>query len=252
MKTKVLILGTDCDSTWIVSNYLENYFQIERVIIEKKVSRVLLIKNRIKKLGYFRVFGQLCFQIFLYPLIGYIFKKRILEICKENNLNFRAHGFKDRIVFFTSLNDSDTIDFIKNLSYDIIVINGTRILNKKFLNSFNIPIINTHVGITPKYRGVHGAYWALVNNDKENCGVSVHLVDAGIDTGKVLHQATIEPTKKDNIATYHYLQIATALPLLKESVEKPHPTKDFPHIESKLYYHPTILEYLQYSLKGKF
>ena len=40
-----------------------------------------------------------------------------------------------------------------------------------------------HAGITPQYRGVHGGYWAVVNNDPEHCGVTIHFVDKGIDTG---------------------------------------------------------------------
>ena len=43
--------------------------------------------------------------------------------------------------------------------------------------------LNTLAGITPSYRGVHGAYWALVQRQPDACGVTVHLVDAGIDTG---------------------------------------------------------------------
>jgi methionyl-tRNA formyltransferase len=42
-------------------------------------------------------------------------------------------------------------------------------------SSINSKFVNIHVGITPKYRGVHGTYWALVNNDVENSGVTVHL-----------------------------------------------------------------------------
>jgi methionyl-tRNA formyltransferase len=50
--------------------------------------------------------------------------------------------------------------------------------------------INTHTGIH-KYSGVHGAYWALVSNDKENCGVIVDKLDQGIDTGEIITQCTI-------------------------------------------------------------
>ena len=34
------------------------------------------------------------------------------------------------------------------------------------LQSVEAIFVNTHVGITPKYRGVHGGYWSLVKNDK--------------------------------------------------------------------------------------
>jgi methionyl-tRNA formyltransferase len=61
--------------------------------------------------------------------------------------------------------------------------------------------INTHTGIH-KYSGVHGAYWALVSNDKENCGVIVDKLDQGIDTGEIITQCTIEISKLVNFITY--------------------------------------------------
>jgi folate-dependent phosphoribosylglycinamide formyltransferase PurN len=63
-------------------------------------------------------------------------------------------------------------------------------------SSINSKFVNIHVGITPKYRGVHGTYWALVNNDVENSGVTVHFVDEGIDTGNIINQAIVVPSKR--------------------------------------------------------
>ncbi|MEJ7677594.1 MAG: formyltransferase family protein [Segetibacter sp.] len=106
-----------------------------------------------------------------------------------------------------------------------------------------------HVGITPGYRGVHGAYWALVNNDKAHAGVTIHYIDEGIDTGKVIAQDTISITAKDNFVTYPYLQIAKGLPLIIEAIkaikngERPGsiPLVTF----SKLWSHPTLSEYIK-------
>src|SRR5206468_1975891 len=65
---------------------------------------------------------------------------------------------------------------------------------------------------------VHGAYWALAENDATHCGVTVHLVDAGIDTGGILAQSQITPTARDNFATYGMLQTAIGLRLLRDVV----------------------------------
>ena len=97
------------------------------------------------------------------------------------------------------------------------------------------------------YRGVHGGYWALVNNDRENCGVTVHLVDAGIDTGDLLFQARIHPTGKDNFITYPLLQTAAALELLTRAVTEGLQSRLQPQVasgHSRLWYHPTIGQYV--------
>jgi methionyl-tRNA formyltransferase len=62
----------------------------------------------------------------------------------------------------------------------------------------------SHTGITLKYSGVHGAYWALVSNDKENCGVIVDKLDQGIDTGEIITQCTIEISKLVNLSLTLY------------------------------------------------
>ena len=100
---------------------------------------------------------------------------------------------------------------------------------------------------SPKYRGVHGAYWALVNNDPENCGVTIHRVDKGIDTGGVIDQKMIEITPKDSFVTYPLLQLAAGIPLMQKAIANfkndtmgtivvPGP--------SKLWFHPTMGQYL--------
>ncbi|MEO6540561.1 MAG: formyltransferase family protein, partial [Ferruginibacter sp.] len=111
----------------------------------------------------------------------------------------------------------------------------------------NAVFINMHVGITPWYRGSHGGYWALYNNDAANFGTTIHIVDAGIDTGSVLKQAFTLPDKKDNFATYPVLQAAIGIETLKEFLpevmtgnyaKKNHTEK------GKMYYQPTIWQYL--------
>src|SRR5438093_9923670 len=48
-----------------------------------------------------------------------------------------------------------------------VVVNGTRIISEAVLTASDAVFINMHAGITPKYRGVHGGYWALYNGDGE-------------------------------------------------------------------------------------
>ena len=107
-----------------------------------------------------------------------------------------------------------------------------------------------HAGITPRYRGVHGGYWALAEHHPDWVGTTIHLVDAGIDTGGILAQATFEVSGEDTIATYPDLHLVHGLPLLAAQVEKvmaglelePLPASLAPG--TGLYYHPTLWGYL--------
>lgn len=235
------------ESSRIVYNSLRKDFDIKKVIEDTSVSKKIFLKRRVKKLGYSKVLGQILFIIYNKILVK-ISRDRIELIKRENRLNSNFYPIK---VFkkVESINNEETIKILLQNKPDIIIVNGTRILSKKILNAVDAVFINTHVGITPSYRGVHGAYWALVNRDYKNCGVTVHLVDEGIDTGGILYQDLIEITKSDNINTYPYLQIVKAIPLLKQAIkdviEGCVKIRDIPVASSTLYTHPTFLEYIK-------
>lgn len=248
-KAKVVILAAECDSSAFIYNALEKDFIIKQVVIEQPVSKKILISRRIKKLGLFRVCGQIIFMIYNI-FLQKISKRRISEI-KLNEGLCNDPISENLITRVSSINSSETVDILKNVEADVIVVNGTRIITSDVLECIEAPFINTHSGITPKYRGVHGGYWALAASDKENCGVTVHLVDKGIDTGGVLYQGIINITDDDNFNSYPYLQIAVAIPLIKNAISdccnKLIKVKQVA-LPSILWSHPTIFQYLFYRI----
>jgi methionyl-tRNA formyltransferase len=248
---KIVLLGGKGISTNIVFHSINANFGINAVIIEKKENIKIFFKRRIRKLGIFTVIGQVLFQILIVKPLHTMSRKRIDEIIMENSME-TAEVSREKLKEVKSVNSGETIELLKQINPDLVIVNGTRIISKKVLDSVNCKFINTHAGITPKYRGVHGAYWALVNNDKDNCGVTVHFVDAGIDTGNVLYQQTITIGEKDNFSTYPLLQLAEGLKLLNMAI------KSFfedtiviqeRNLKSHLWYHPTIWQYLYNRIK---
>jgi len=142
---------------------------------------------------------------------------------------------------------------INNENPDLVIVNGTRIISRKVLESINATFINTHGGITPKYRGVFGGYWAVASKDRENFGVPTHLVDPGIDTVGILYQKHIQITTKDNITTYPYLMAGEGIRLMEKAIlsfsENNLKTIQPQTVESKLFHTPTIWEYLYGKIK---
>ncbi|MBO9592151.1 MAG: hypothetical protein J7599_04520 [Niabella sp.] len=243
---KIIILATACDSTTIIFNFLKDDFNIEKVIIEQKEGMRLFLKRRIKKLGLLKVAGQLAFMSFLAKPIALLSKKRIRNIVNSNGLSTQAIP-EDRIQQVVSVNSDTVIAQLKAASPDLVLLSGTRIVSKKVLAAIDCRFVNIHAGITPKYRGVHGAYWALVNQDAQNCGVTVHFVDTGIDTGNILYQTQIISGKTDNFATYPYLQLAEGVNGLKRCMVSYFEGTLTPKKAagpSYLWYHPTLLQYL--------
>ena len=234
-------------SSTYMYNGLKNDFPISKVIIEEKVSKKIFLERRIKKLGIISVIGQVLFQIFIPKILQFTSKNRIEQLKSTYQLD-ETPIEPSIIKNFTSVNSVECIDFLKKENPDLIIVNGTRIISKKVLNCTKATFINTHAGITPKYRGVYGGYWAIANDDKENSGATVPFADTGIDTGGVLFQEIISTNSEDNFITYTYLQIGVGVQLMKKAVF------DFINgnlketksqtTESKLWYHPTIWYYL--------
>ena len=248
---KIVILGTDCDSTNIIYNQIIKQFYIEKVILEKKENKMIFFKRRIKMQGIFAVLGQIAFILFVSKPLFYCSKKRIRQIVSTNNLNLGKIP-SNKLLLVDSVNNEKTRQLLKRLNPDLVILSGTRIVSQKTLNAVNCKFINIHAGITPEYRGVHGAYWALVNNDKKNMGVTVHFVDKGIDTGNIIFQELIVPTKEDNFVTYPYLQLATAMNSLNKYIEKCLNNNIISYSKNRpgrLWYHPTLWQYLFYFIK---
>jgi methionyl-tRNA formyltransferase len=243
---KIVFLASDCESSRWVYNALKKDVEIEAAIIEQPISKKKLLKGRLKRIGFFKVMAQVVFSVCMVPLLKKKARNRKIALIDEYRLddtNFDA-GKTQRV---SSINDEAVKELLQQLQPGIVVVNGTRIISKKILQCTNAIFINMHVGITPFYRGSHGGYWALYNKDPENFGTTIHLVDAGVDTGAILQQAFIKPAKEDNFTTYPILQVATGIVALKEVLLQV--MKDDYKIKTadqkgRMYYQPGIWQYL--------
>jgi len=249
----IILVCTDCEYTRILYHGIKEDIPIFRIITERSVSKKVLIKRRIKRLGLWTTTNQLFFQVMVASLLRKLSKKKVKKILLARKLNIAPMPV-EKIIGLSSVNSEEFSRHIKSIRPDLILVNGTRIISTQTLSTISCPIINVHVGITPLYRGVHGAYWALANDDPEHCGVTIHAIDKGIDTGSILAQDIISPGKEDNFITYPYLQFEKAIQLLKEIVPQII-TNSFsfqkaPIGLSKLWYHPTIWQYLYNRFKG--
>lgn len=241
----VVILAGPGESSLIVANFLSQRLSVAALVLEQSPDPWRLLRRRAERQGYWSALGQLLFIAYSRVLAKWSVR-RIAEICRTHGLDAELKAAL-KVHHVASVNDESTIELLRSLQPRVVVVNGTRIISERLLHAIDVPFINTHAGITPKYRGVHGAYWALAQHDVENAGVTVHLVDSGLDTGGVLYQARIHPTAADNFATFPLLQLAAGLPLLQRAVDDALNQKLVsvaPALPSRLYYHPTIWGYV--------
>ncbi|WP_052262129.1 formyl transferase [Pseudoalteromonas luteoviolacea] len=239
---KILVLGSDSLTTKMLNaTLLDAGHQVEW-LEEKRDDKVNMLKRRAKKQGLIKVASQIAFMILMRLFSGKS-SGRIKELTADmTNLDQVAP-----YLTVPNVNEDDVISHVKDRDADLVILCGTRILSKAFIQSIEKTIVNIHLGLTPKYRGVHGGYWALVNKDKQHFGATIHLVDEGIDTGGILKQACFEPSKNDWFLTYPIVQqkeILKFLPAVLEQLLAGDKSTQSNRLESAIWSHPTLFKYL--------
>lgn len=86
---------------------------------------------------------------------------------------------------------------------DLVVSAGfMRLLGPAVLEAFRDRVINTHPALLPAFPGAHAVRDALAYGVRVT-GCTVHLVDAGIDTGPVVAQRVVEVRDDDDESSLH-------------------------------------------------
>lgn len=101
----------------------------------------------------------------------------------------------------TNINSKDFIDVVKAFECDLFVsMSFNQIFKEKLFNLPRFKTINCHAGKLPFYRGRNILNWALINDEKE-FGITVHFIDAGIDTGDIISQRCFPITDQDDYSS---------------------------------------------------
>ena len=126
---------------------------------------------------------------------------RALEIATAASLptyTVRLGDYTDRDAWDTAMTEATAAH-----EPDLIVSAGfMKILGPRFLARFMGRIVNTHPALLPAFPGAHAVPEALAYGVKVT-GCSVHLVDAGTDTGPILAQQPVPVLDDDDEATLH-------------------------------------------------
>jgi folate-dependent phosphoribosylglycinamide formyltransferase PurN len=243
---RIAVLTVPTEHSWAMINALvARYGTAVHVIAEERQPKRDLIARRMRRQGVLTVIGQIGF-VLLQKFIDRRQRTRVREIIRELDLDV-APSASCEVYPVSSVNSMACRAALGMLDPAVVVVMGTRIIGKETLGAITAPVINVHMGWNPAYRGQAGGYWALASGDREHAGITVHLVDEGVDTGDILYRERFQPTKSDSFGTYYYLQCGAARePLLKAVGDALRsglkPFKD--PGPSRQHYHPTLWGYL--------
>ena len=115
---------------------------------------------------------------------------------------------------FENINSVQAVEKITDIKPDLIVVHGGKILKPEFFGASRFGAIHLHGGIVPWYRGGNTWFPNIINNDFHYIGPTVQEIDAGIDTGNVIHQHTIVLDKNDTPWTIYCKTVIVGVEIL--------------------------------------
>ena len=116
------------------------------------------------------------------------------------------------------LNTPDTVQRVRQLAPDLLVLCGCSILKKDLLSVPRLGTLNLHGGLAQRYRGVWTTLWAVVNREPEYVGATVHFVSPGIDDGDIVHQGRPELEPDDNPESLYVKVVRLGVEMMASAV----------------------------------
>jgi methionyl-tRNA formyltransferase len=117
-------------------------------------------------------------------------------------------------------NTPEAVKLLRELNPDVIfVIGWTRLVSNEVLDIPRFGCIGMHASLLPKYRGRAPVNWALIHNETQSGNTTI-LLDAGVDTGKILAQQEFPISLSDTCQTVYHKVAEAGRSMLGELLPK--------------------------------
>ncbi|MDK2843278.1 phosphoribosylglycinamide formyltransferase [Enterococcus cecorum] len=118
---------------------------------------------------------------------------------RAQRLNVRAFSFEIKEFENKAAYEEALLQLLQEQQIDLIVLAGyMRIIGQTLLSYYSNRILNIHPSLLPSFPGLHGIKDAYEYGVKVT-GVTVHLVDDGVDTGPIIAQEPVMILPEDTL-----------------------------------------------------
>jgi len=173
MRIAVISRPDDRRLIYLYKKFSENNLKIELIVMARKKDKKADTLRRIKEMV-----------------------NKVLISGQKNTIVFPEE--MRRITMKTQDQNSDEVkQALIERKIDVIFLSKAGIIKPNIING-PWKIVNCHPAILPRYRGLGSCEWAVYNGGP--LGVTAHFIDAGVDTGNILHREFVKPLAEE---TYH-------------------------------------------------
>ncbi len=131
------------------------------------------------------------------------------------------------------INHPDVIRLADELAPDLIAVFGTSLIRGELLTKGRLGMVNLHGGLSPEYRGADCTFLALYNGEPEKIGCTIHYIDAGIDTGRLVAHISPEVRPGDDELTLFWRAVRDSAKVYGELVNQLGSGKQFGQVQAE-------------------
>lgn len=116
------------------------------------------------------------------------------------------------------LEEPITLALVESFNPDLVISFGYRhIVSPNILERLRNKVLNLHISFLPWNRGADPNFWSWL--EKTPKGVTIHLMDAGLDTGAILFQKEVQFNDSETLASSYEILQSEIVELFQNNLE---------------------------------
>lgn len=121
---------------------------------------------------------------------------------RAGKLGVKSYAFELREFDSKAAYEQAIVDLLEEHQIDLVCLAGyMKIVGPTLLGAYEGRIINIHPAYLPEFPGAHGIKDAWQAGVSES-GVTIHWVDSGVDTGKIIQQVRVPRLAEDTLESF--------------------------------------------------
>jgi len=238
-------LTSDTTANLYLVNRLLRQFEVVGMVIESPPAaataeeKIARRKRMLERHGRLRTLNKLAYNWFRSRFLSGPDAATVRAALFPAGANVRYERAVDTVTV-ENINAPACIEFVKRHAPDLIAVCGTGVIKPEVFTLAPLGAINIHTGITPDYRSADPIFWAIYCGEPEKVGVTIHHVDAGIDTGRIIRQSAVPIESGDSMASIYARCVARGAELyletLRDLAQGTTPTIDRSGVKGRAFY----------------
>jgi methionyl-tRNA formyltransferase len=205
LKVYILAYPDNPISSIFLDVFLKYNIQVKGIVVEVKKGKKnrQRFKKKIHKDGVLRAVSR-ALQVFMMK----IRKNTVVDLARKHHIEVHK---------VAKFNSKACEELLYQLDIDLFAIASAPILKEYVFNKAKKGCLNAHPGWLPKYRGLGANAHALENGNLP--GITVHYIDAGIDTGKIILREKMPISSNDSVAKINDRAVARGAELMANVIK---------------------------------